>query len=211
MRKLHYQNIGFPKTGTTWVYHQFLYHPEIDCKVDLNHKEFDTNTKEKYLNFYKDYNVSYNLRTLTFTDSNKLFYATHISFTWRNLFDLLNTWYNYLLYNPNYKYSVQEFLNVQDYNFKLITDVEKIFTNWKSYKIKWFFYDDLVADNQLYFYNLCDYIGISKHYDPRIKVKFKTNITKQILFDDENIIKYINNKITIIEDHTHRDLSHWKK
>lgn len=211
MKKLHYQNIGFPKTGTTWVYHQFLYHPEIDCKVDLNNKEFNTNTKEKYLDFYKDYDVSYNLRTLTYTDPNKLFYATHISFTWRNLFDLLNTWYNYLLYNPNYKHSVQEFLNIQDYNFKLITDVEKIFDAWKSYEVKWFFYDDLVTDNQLYFYNLCDYLGISKYYDSRIKVKFKTNITKQILFDDESIIKYINNKITIIEDHTKRDLSHWKK
>jgi hypothetical protein len=211
MKKLHYQNIGHPKTGTTWVYHQLLYHPQVDCKPDLNYKEYDPHTKEDYLNFYKDYDISFNLRTLTFLNPQKLHHATHISCTFRNLFDLLNTWYNYLHYNPNYNTSMNDFLSLNDYNFKLITDVEKIFEQWKDYDVKWLFYDDLAADNKSYLHSICDYLGLERYYDPRIKVKFKTNITKQILFDDENIIKYINDKIKIIEDHTHRDLTHWKK
>jgi len=211
MRQLHYQNIGYPKTATTWMYHQFLYHPNIDCKPDLDHKEYNPSSKEAYINFYKDYNISYNLRTLTYLKPETLYYATHITLTLRNPYDLLNTWYNYLLYNPNYKTSVGEFLRTDDYNFKLITDIETTLNNWKNHNIKYLFYDDLVNDNKKYMYDLCDYLGIPQYYDPRIKVKFKTNITQQIIFENENVIKYINDKICILEDHTHRDLSHWKK
>lgn len=211
MKKIHYRNIGYPKTGTTWLYYQFLYHPNVDCKPDLDYKEFDPDNKESYFNFYKYYDVSFNLRTHIYNFPERLYYATHLSFTFRNLYDLLNSWYNYLRYNPNYTSTVEEFLDKESYNFKLITDVEKIFNNWQTYNVKWLFYDDLMKDNKEYMYNLCDFIGIERYYDPRVKVKFKTDITQQILFEDDSIIKYINDKICIIEDHTHRDLTHWKK
>lgn len=211
MKKLHYRNIGYPKTGTTWVYYQLYDHPEMDFKPLLRQKEFNPTTKEKYFEMYKDYDNSFNLRTISFDSPEKLYYATHISFTFRNLYELLNSWYNYLRYNPNYTETPEEFIQYNNCNFKLITDVEKIFDNWKSHNVKWLFYDDLAADNKKYMFDLCDYLGLSKYYSARIKVKFKTNITEQIVFDDQKLIKYINDKICIIEDHTHRDLTHWKK
>lgn len=211
MRQIHYRNIGYPKTGTTWLYHQLNSHPDVDGKISANYKEYNPYTKEKYMDFYKEFSVSFNLYTLLFTEPNKLYTATHITCTLRNLYELLNTWYNYLHYNPNFKMSVNDFLKTDSYNFKLITNVEKIFNDWKNYDVKFLFYDDLQKDNQLYFHEICDYLNIKRYYDSRITPKFKTRITQQILFEDTNLIKYINEKICIIEDHTKRDLSHWKK
>ena len=59
MKILHYRNIGFPKTGTTWLHTQFLYHPNIDCKPNLNDKEYVGNTKEEYIKKYEKYDISY--------------------------------------------------------------------------------------------------------------------------------------------------------
>jgi len=212
MKEIHYQNLGYPKTGTTWIYHQLLYHPQVDCQPDPNQKEFNPPNKELYLNFYKKYNVSFNLRTHTFLKPETLYYATHLTFIFRNPFHLLNTWYNFLCYaNQDFKLSVEEFLKYDDYNFQLVTDTQRIFDNWKNYDVKWLFYDDLAADNKIFMYNLCDYLGLNRYFDPRVKPKFKTKITKEIVIDDEKLIKYINEKISIIEDHTKRDLTHWKK
>jgi hypothetical protein len=90
--------------------------------------------------------------------------------------------------------------------------MENIFYNWDKCKlpVKYMFYDDLVSGAERFFYEVCDYIGIKRRYKD-IGVKFKTEIVSPLVFDNEDIIKYINTGISVIEDRLGRDLSHWKK
>lgn len=213
MKILHYRNIGFPKTGTTWLHTQFLYHPNIDCKPDLNDKEYIGNNKEDYIRKYERFNISYNLYTHLFREPNKLYYYTHLTFTLRNIYDLLNSYYNYIKNtNTNAKLNEESYLNLNDSNFLMFTDIEKIFEDWKEHNIKFLFYDDLVTDSKKYLYDICDYLNIPRYFDKRfIKPVFKTSIKEQLKFEDEKIVAKVNHAITIIEDKTQRDLSHWKK
>jgi hypothetical protein len=48
-------------------------------------------------------------------------------------------------------------------------------------------------------------------YYKDIGIKFKTDINNPLVFDNEDIIKYINEGISVIEATLDRDLSHWKR
>ena len=59
-------------------------------------------------------------------------------------------------------------------------------------------------------HDVCEYIGIKKSCDLSMNHKFKTTINEQLVFEDTDTIKFINEGISIIEDNTKRDLSAWK-
>ena len=61
-----------------------------------------------------------------------------------------------------------------------------------------------------YMHDVCEYIGIKKSCDLSMNHKFKTTINEQLVFEDTDTIKFINEGISIIEDNTKRDLSAWK-
>jgi hypothetical protein len=86
MKKIHYKNIGLPKTGTTWLWLQLSAHPDIDMfttnqdptkplhKITATGEVIPTNplwkikekifpSKEEYLNFYSTYDISLNFDT----------------------------------------------------------------------------------------------------------------------------------------------------
>jgi hypothetical protein len=95
----------------------------------------------------------------------------------------------------------------------MFTDTKKIFNYWEDCKlpINYIFYDDLCADPKQYMHNLCDYIGIGKFYNGNMNRKFQTTMNDPLVFDDASAIQFINEGISIIEDHTKRDLSSWKR
>jgi hypothetical protein len=211
MRELHYRNIGFPKTGTTWLWLQLMSHPEIDGKFDHSVKEFHTADKEKYNQKYLNFNKTVNLNTYAFLNPDQLTSATHLSFIFRNPYELLTSWFNYLKNtNPNIKMSAESYLSFDNSNFKMFTNVSYIFDIIQRYDVKYFFYDDLKLDNKQFFYNICDFLGIKKIYDARIQHIFKTEIKEPLEFSYE-IKKYVNESIHKIEDFVKRDLSNWKK
>jgi hypothetical protein len=73
------------------------------------------------------------------------------------------------------------------------------------------FYDDLLSDSKKYIHDLCDFLGIEHHYNDR---QTKSNITDYkdpLSFTDTKIIAIIDDAISIIEEKTKRDLSHWKR
>jgi hypothetical protein len=137
--------------------------------------------------------------------------ATHLSFIFRNPYELLTSWFNYLKNtNPNIKMSAESYLSFDNSNFKMFTNVSYIFDIIQRYDVKYFFYDDLKLDNKQFFYNICDFLGIKKIYDARIQHIFKTEIKEPLEFSYE-IKKYVNESIHKIEDFVKRDLSNWKK
>lgn len=224
MNKIHYRNIGYPKTGTNWLWKQLMSHPQVDAGVPFMYKEFNTPDLEKYKQIYKNYDVSVNLDTHVFAlmypdthichPKNIHTHTTHITLTFRNLYDVLNSLYNMdKNRNPNFKTTAKEFASMDNPKLKLYCDLYRIFEGWKECKIpvQYMFYDDLQKDPKEYMHNLCRYIGLSPFYDKKIGITFKTDINEQLIFEDDAVIKYINNGISIIEDHTKRDLSHWKK
>lgn len=224
MKRIHFRNIGFPKTGTTWLWYQLISHPEVDAKINLIFKESLGRNLEEYKKPYEKYNVSMNLHTHTFNIDFPLNhyclpelvseYTTHVTFRFRNPYELLNSYYNYIKNtNPNATFTAKDYLTVDSGSVKMFCDVKKIFDNWNKCKanFKYMFYDDLVNDPKKHMYEICEFLGINKFYDPKIKVKFKTDIKEQLIFDDKKLIKYINDNICVIEDTLKRDLSHWKK
>jgi hypothetical protein len=212
MKSIHYRNIGYPKTGTTWLYYQLLYHPNVDGKVFLHEKEFVAKSEIEYKEKYQNYDVSFNLDTHLFQNYNNLFYSTHLSCIFRNIYQLLNTWYNYIKNtNMNIKMDQKTYLSLDNPNIQMFTNTKKLFNDWEGHNVKFLFYDDLERDNKEFMYSICDFLNIPRYHDPRIKVKFKTKITEQLVYEDKEIISCINEAISIIEDNTHRDLTHWKK
>lgn len=221
MKKIHYKNLGLPKTGTTWLWVQLMQHPDIDCKLPVSHKEYRHPSLEKYKMLYEKYDVSINLDTHMFlkgsTDmhysaSQLHEYTTHISMSFRNPYEVLNSLHNMeKRRNPNYKKPSSDYANLD--LGKGLVDMESAFTAWKDCRLpmKFFFYDDLVADAKTYVEEICDFLGIRKFYDPRITPVFKTPITDPIVFDNKQVIDYINKQIEVTEQVTQRDLSHWKK
>ena len=93
MKKIHYKNIGLPKTGTTWLWLQLSTHPDIDMfTTNTTHqdprqpiysivngevipnrpcftlKEQKYSSKEEYLNFYSKYDISLHFDTWFFKE-----------------------------------------------------------------------------------------------------------------------------------------------
>ena len=70
MKNVHYRNIGFPKTGTTWLWSKLMQNPDVDCKINhLNryqNKEFRAKTLSDYKKQYEKYVVSINFDTHIF-------------------------------------------------------------------------------------------------------------------------------------------------
>ncbi len=220
MRKIHYRNLGYPKSGTTWLYVQLRSHPEVDGKLRDSYKEFTSINLQEYKKAYQDYDVSINCNPRVFTSlkSEDHFehpihiheYTTHLTVSFRNVYEVLTSLYNMKKHlDHNFKTTVEDFVGSQSEFYK---DLEKTFEYWNKCKlpIKYMFYDDLVNDPKQYFYDVCDYIGIKRSYKD-IGVKFKTHINTPITFDNTDIINYINESISVIENYTNRNLSHWKK
>lgn len=221
MKKIHYRNIGFPKTGTTWLWHHLMSNPQIDGKFDGSMKEFNPSSLEEYQSHYLKYDVSVNLYTWAFITKNpKLFispkriseHTTHLSMTFRNPYELLDSWYNFVN-RDKIKVTKEDYLNVNNDDFSSFTDMNRFFTNWGHTKlpIKYMFYDDLITDDKTYVYDLCDFLGIERHYKSNQTVSNVTNYKDPLVFDNKNINAIINDSISIIEDKTKRDLSHWKR
>ncbi len=222
MKEIHYRNIGFPKTGTNWLWLQFMRHPLVDSKLGLIYKEHKANDLSSYKKTYENYNVSVNLDTHAFHVNNDDYYAssknihehtTHLTMILRSPYDVLNSMYNMEKNrNPNFKGTQEEYTNMNSNVVKLYSDFEKIFEYWSHSKVPvlYLFYDDLVTDPKQFMYTICEHIGIKPFCDPKKGITFQTDKKDPLVFDNQETIDYINKGISVIENRLGRDLSHWK-
>jgi hypothetical protein len=197
MKKIHYKNIGLPKTGTTWLWEQLAINPDIDMfhllqrfksikKMHNSHpkimykgvlKELTFSSKEEYMDVYSKYDVSVNFDTWFYkfisTDSSTwenqiIKKSSHISVSLRNPYELLDSWYNFF----EAKYSDRETFKSLDRHegFYYLTTYKTMFDALAlcKDKVKILFYDDIKNDHEKYLREVCDFIGISYSYDPLI-------------------------------------------
>lgn len=220
MKVIHYRNIGFPKTGTNWLWHQLGRHPQIDGRFNVQYKEFRPKDIESYKKIYQDYNITYNLDTHVFSESPSYLrpeniheHTTHITLIFRSPYEVLNS-----MYNMNKNNNPNSFISKHEYNtigakVCQYSDIASIFDYWKSCKlpIKYMVYDDLQNNPQTFMHEICDHLGIKHFCDNNRGIVFPTKKNDPLVFDNIDTIDYINRGINVIEDRLCRDLSHWKK
>ena len=224
MKKVHYRNIGLPKTGTTWLSLQLLRNPFIDYNLSSEFKEYRPNSYDSYIKLYKDFNISFNFDSQVFSKINDESHfnrpenihkhTTHLSISLRNPYEILNSMYNMSRnINPNNTDDKTSYTTENGYHINLYCNMKEIFDYWSNCKltIKFLIFDDLKNDPKKYVLDICEYIGIQPFYDKKLTFQLTTKINDRLIFDSNKVISYINNSISIIEDKIKRDLSHWKK
>lgn len=219
MKKIHYRNIGFPKTGTNWLWSQLMRHPLVDCKLDIMYKEYRGNSIESYKKIYEKYDVSVNMDVHAYDGSFPIDHyitplkihehTSHVTMILRSPYEIINSMYNMdKNRNINFKLTTEQHI---EKCYRTYSNIAKVFDDWGQCKIpvKYLVYDDLKSDPENFFYTICDHIGLKRYYKD-IGYKFKTEINSPLTFDNPIIIKYINEGINVIEEKLNRDLSHWK-
>ena len=221
MKKIHYRNIGLPKTGTNWLWLQLMSHHQIDGKMQKHLKEFKGNNLEDYKKHYEKFDITVNLDTQLFHNANDFTsperiheHTTHITMSLRNPYEILDSMYNMLCnHDPKHCAVKNSYIDMDSDTVKRYVDYKRIFDYWKSCKIdiKYMFYDDMVDNPEKYIFDICEHIGIKPLYNAKTNRVFATEKKNPLVFDNTNTIKYINENISVIEDKLKRDLSHWKK
>jgi hypothetical protein len=223
MRKIHYRNIGFPKTGTNWLWAQLGKHPSIDGKFDVYYKEYKANDIDSYKKIYEPYDITYNMDPHVFIEHDEGNYlrperihehATHLTMIFRSPYEVLNSMYN-MGRNKNLNYLIprHEYIDIKNNMARMYSNITGMLKYWEAciLPIKYMLYDDLKNDPKQFMHDICDHIGIKPFYDPNKGIIFPTEINDPLVFDNKETIDYINKEISVIENLMQRDLSHWKK
>jgi hypothetical protein len=224
MKKIHYRNIGFPKTGTNWLWQQLGTHPQIDGRFnDVSYKEYRTVDLVSYIKVYEKYDITYNMDVNVFQQHDPDHYlrpenihhhTTHITMFLRNPYEVLNSMYNMEKNrNPNFNVSKEMYINISSPIVKRYSDIQEIFDYWENsiIPVKYMFYDDLVENPKQFMFDICEHIGLKSFYNDKKKKVFVTEKNDPLVFDNQTSIDYINKNISVVEDTFKRDLSHWKK
>jgi len=222
MKIAHYQYVGWPRSGSTFVHNIFRKNSLLqDCAAAVV-KEKLCNTFDDYQEYQQfDYSINMNPLTFAYADeniqladlvTNKFFSCV------RNPYDWISSVYTYS--NGS--------IDVQDK-----TDYAKTLTRFRSLTtkpFKLFFFDDLIADTQKFVNSIHDYLELpytvaaldqilrlessAMYYDPSktIARSARTAATPCVYrgFSDSEIVA-INHTITKFEDYVGRDFSHWKR
>jgi len=214
MHKVHYQNVGLPKCGTSWLWFALNRSKDLIGHPTLkeNSAQLREGQKEEYLNFYKNLDVSINFDPMTHTLTNDRIteiseYTTHVSFILRNPYEILNSWFNG---NRN-KDMIASVRTQWEKQYNQIDELSIM--RWSNFKNKFavWYYDDLVAHPYQFYENACNWIGITP--GPKSVIKIKSNVTKfsEQLIHDRMTIRVINTRIDKLSNFLNKDLSHWKK
>jgi hypothetical protein len=235
MKSVHYQNVGFPRSGTTWLWKSLINNPKIFKSNNfvktrnfvINNKEprFKKWTTENIENRipndttpiiekYREYDISMCFNTFDFLCNKEEIsriesYTTHVSLTLRNPFETISNYHGYtrivLPEGGQSKYTVDYLIDIFDFS----NTVEKwlLFKN----KFKILVYDDLLKDSPNYYKEVCDFIGVeSNNCIPEKNVNtIVTPEYKPIIFTDEQTIQ-LNSHIDKLSDLIKRDFTHWK-
>jgi hypothetical protein len=237
MKKAHFQYIGYPRSGSTFLHRVFQHQPLLkDCTTSVA-KEFYCDNQDTYKNTYFkfDYSINMNhvpllrrqLEYLSMTDplTDKFFVCL------RNPYDAFSSSFalwNGLGHKLNHKTRFVEYVENLIFLQSAIS---------KPFKI--FYFDDLISSEYQYIKNICDFLEIDapvvdfgsvlKHSSREVyhdmtnlgtDTKFigmrpvllrkESDTIPEYKFDDQEV-EYFNQKITELEQYLDRDFAHWKR
>lgn len=269
MKEIHYQNVGYPRTGTSWLWKSLSKNEQVFrtsnlfrkiTSADIKYKEnpWQELNQEKllvdpteYINIYKHYDISLNFRPDTFSLNSDIIekiatYTTHVSITIRNPYEMLDSFYNlntnvvgianmdnslpgnmyskikndWDIYKNTHPYVCGKNLDdVLDF-YILYIDLPNTLRKWSLFKNKFkvFFYDDLLADYNSYYQDVCNFVEIP--FNEPIKIPYNSgkknlqdrNISEAAKFNYKETHKdLINSQIDQVSDLLGRNLNHWKR
>lgn len=212
MKNIHYVNIGFPFSGTTWVYENLKRHKDVDYK---NVKEFSAHN-DAYVKEYENYNVSFNLNPDDYyllsdeVIKHRSSYITHCGASIRNPYERLEGWINFSRHRISIETPEQWLEARLDEGF---TDYAGAIKRWQSLCDKpmhYLVFDDLLRDDQAYFDSLLDYLGLEKGMEV-LHTKYNwrpRNIKLEFTSEHKDTI---NKHIDEVSEFMNRDFSHWKR
>lgn len=230
MKQIHYINIGMPKSGTSWLFNRLLDHPD----VDFDRREFKENNFfldnsdnfDLYADPYRDYNVSMNFPTHYYLladpyGSEKLptlramiGSASHVSITFRNPYDFIQSYYNFCLDKKTIDPAVtpREFIGHLSHSTALwygrIYDIIQHQCHLQDKPFAAFYYDDLSEDYQNFYNSVTSFIGL-RQFNVQNN---KDNVTRYATeMDVSEHIGHINSHIRDLEFYSNKNLDHWKR
>ena len=213
MKKIHYINVGMPKSGTTALFMNLLDHPDIDYQGIKENSMFITDKKTiaEYIEYYENYDVSMNFNPAIwaiekYKIEELLSVTSHISIIFRNPFEYIRSLYYFIPSSSNSEDFFEMLFEQKDINYSAILSRWIKLVKNKPFKV--LFHHDLSSrDNSLHeitkFLGLKDCNLLNNQYN----VSMQKN--KEFLFTNSQIL-ILNKMIDRFEKMINRSLG-WKK
>ena len=222
MKKIHYINIGNPKSGTSAVFNVLCQHPEVDyCKAKENYGYSQYYwTLEQYIDYYKNFNVSLNFCPTQWAMESKQIRElesvfTHASMIFRNPVDFIESHLNFLsqlnLLQIDKHNDYESFVNMLlETNWLEYTKIVKRWTGLSRRPFLILLYDELTADPAMFYTKITNFIGIDVYdFDTSNRINVTKNKNASIVLTEKQITT-INLLVEEFEEYSQYSLSHWK-
>jgi len=218
MKKIHYQNIGFPLSDVEWLWDSLLLHPEMDylqhcldlekvpVKVVDHQRVGDKLNSDltAYLKEFDSCNVSLNFDEWNFIlredDIQRASeYTTHTTMILRNPYEIISE-----------SAQLARLQSCREITSEDLGWIYKSIRRWASsnHKFKILWYDDMMDDHVTFYNQLCDFLGLRRsECEPFFHERGKFSY----LGFSRLAIREINTQISKIEEMTNEDLSEWKR
>lgn len=209
----HIVNIGFPKTGTDWLWSHAGFGPlsAKENRILMQELDFD-----KYIKHYSQYRVSANFQTNLWHVDREIInfvhqHATHITIILRNPFDFVQSYFDWIYVGQE----PQSLLNHIVYSgFMQYRDIVDRW-NTNDNRFQMFFFDDLENNPFKFFQDYMAFCQIpveqNKNINYNVKINANRKTTKAKLKFSADQVNFINNQVDRFQPLVNRDLTHWKR
>jgi hypothetical protein len=213
MIEKHIVNIGFPRTGTTWLWKCAGFEPKFDKENNIltNSLDFD-----RYIDYYKKYQISANFQPSLWCVDKEIIefvhqYATHITCIVRNPFDFVERYFDWIRKDQDHDVLTQYLVSSGYVNYRGVVD------RWASgpARFRVFFFEDLEQNPAIFFKEYMAFCQLpiaetnTIDYTTKVNANPKRKKIKLNFTDDQ--ISVINQEIDRFQLVVDKDLTHWKK
>lgn len=221
MNKKHIVNIGYPRSGTSWLWRhinhcigQPLNLIEKENNLLLERPDFD-----RYVRHFAHYEISLDFQPLLFQVDRFMIaklcqISTSISVILRNPFELAESWYNWIAWQFGSQESEQKFVEFL-FDTKFLCLSENI-QRWQAIMdrpLGIFLFDDIKSNPKEFLKKYLEFCDISAELDHGIdySLPISQNLSKKPFVYSDAHKKSINLEIDLLEPVLNQNLSHWRR
>jgi len=220
MNSKHIMHVGYMKTGTSWLWHNLINHPDVSqTKIKEDSALLKGETVTAYVDRYNQYgNITLNFCPINaYIDQyliEQLSQQQQIiaSITIRNPYEFIFSMLNSV---PAFaKYSFKDYASVAVNQGLWYLDIASNIKRWQQFfgeEFGIFFYEDLKEDAKMYYEKYLEFAGLA-HHTPDVSSFNKTSYYKpEMEISDKNVICQLERIIDNLERLLDKDLSNWRR